>query len=138
MYCLISLKLRLLGLRGLLRALSGCSIFCRPGFGLGLGRSGLFRRGLAAACRFLVLGSGILGRSSDHRVGLLLVRGRGRGFVRTCSSGLAGTSLRGFALRRSFGLCRSSLLLGLMVADCDDLQDRVLLAVALLAAIVVP
>src|SRR5690348_18503442 len=43
-------------------ALSRCSIFCRPGFGLGLGRSGLLRRSLGGARRFLVVRRGVLGR----------------------------------------------------------------------------
>src|SRR5690349_20829663 len=121
-------------------ALSRCSIFCRPGFGLGLGRSGLLRRSLGGARRFVVVRRGVLGRGPGDFAGLLL-RGRGvGGFLRTCSSGLVRARLgRGFGLGRS--LLRFSLGFArdmLVIADRDDLQDRVLLAMALLAAVVVP
>src|SRR6185295_2466786 len=62
-------------------ALSRCSIFCRCGFGRGLGRRRLFRRGplglardrFLRAGRFLIVRRRVLGRSPTDLAGLLLV-----------------------------------------------------------------
>src|SRR4051795_3284200 len=55
--CFFMCHVELLRFRRLLgRALSRCSIFCRPGFGLGLGRSGLLRGVLGGARRFFIIG----------------------------------------------------------------------------------
>src|SRR4051812_34952124 len=126
--CFLMCHVELLRFRRLLGCrLSRCSIFCRPALGLGLGRSSLFRgtRGL------LVVRGGILGRGPDDLIGFLLGLGRVDGFLRTCSR-----SLLDCRLRRGLGF-RSGLLGFLVVAYRDDLEDRVLLAVALLAAVVV-
>src|SRR5690348_7418238 len=117
--CFLMCHVELLRLRTLLRgALSRCSIFCRPGFSLGLGGSRLLGRAFGTARRFLVVGSGVFGRRSGDRASLVLSSRRFGSFLRTCSRGFAA-----FGLGRRFGLGRSFLLL-LLVADRDDLQDR--------------
>src|SRR5688572_10018864 len=125
--CFLMCHFELLLFRGLLsRGLSRCSILCRRRlgglFGRGLGRSGLFRLG------------------SLVRVGLGLVRGcRARGLLlldlRGCRRLARLGRLGGLGSR--FGLRCRRLLLRLVVADRGDPQDRVLLPVTLLAAVIV-
>src|SRR5690349_12506010 len=139
--CFLMCHFELLLLRRFLgRGLSRCSIFCRPGF----------RGRLVSFLALLRLGwsIGALGR----RVGLRLVVRRRvfrfggvdlSGAARTLGRGCLGhwASLRLARFRRGFGRLgirlRCGLLRLLVIADGDDLQDGVLLAVALLAAVVV-
>src|SRR4051794_20469576 len=97
--CFLMCHVELLLRRFLGRALSRCSIFCRPGFGLGLGRGSFLGRGLVSAGGFLVRRSRAFGRRSCDLAGLVLVGRRRSGFVSTRSGGLAGA---GLALRRAF------------------------------------
>src|SRR6476646_5983627 len=135
--CLLMCHVELLLLRRFLgRGLSRCSIFCRRRFRrrlvvrLGFGA---FGRSVDALCRRiglgLVLGRGIFGRLRVH-LGRRLVGGLGLGRLRRCSSRLRRSLRLGFRLR-------SGLLLLLVIADRHDLQDRMLLAVALLAPVIV-
>src|SRR3954454_10279050 len=63
--CFFMCHVELLLRRFLGRALSGCSIFCRPRFGLGLGRSGLFGRFFGSA-RLSARRRGVLGRGAGN------------------------------------------------------------------------
>src|SRR4029079_12313801 len=71
--CFLMCHVELLLRRFLGCGLSRCSIFCRPGFGLRLGRSGLLRRSLVTTRRLLVGRSRIFGRRSGDLARLLLV-----------------------------------------------------------------
>src|SRR3546814_7803920 len=72
--------------------------------------------------------SGLVGRGFGRRI-------LGRGLLRRRLLGRSGLGLGGFRLGLG-GLLRLGLLL--LFADGDDLQDRVLLAMAVAAAIIVP
>src|SRR5262249_9762793 len=71
--CFLMCHVELLRLWRLLGCgLSRCSIFCRPGIGLALGRSGLLRCSLGGIRRLRVVGSRVLGRRSDDLARFLL------------------------------------------------------------------
>src|SRR5947209_15327576 len=100
------------------RGLSRCSIFCRPGFSLGLRRSGLFGR-LFSTGGLLVCGCRIFRRCADHFIRLMLSSGRVGRLISARGSGLVHAALGHLALRggsgSSFGL-RGRLFFGLVIA----------------------
>src|SRR5207253_949884 len=111
--------------------------FCRRGFGSGLLGRGPFRLGLGGVRRFGIVGRRLFGRRADDLVGLVLVGRVLRDFLRTCRRLALGGRRLALGWRRLGVGLRRSLLLLLVIADRDDLQYCVLLAMALLATVIV-